>query len=60
MLETLDVLADREIKSLISHSYELIYSKLTRKAQAELSAKGNPIARKEGSKQRARSARHKV
>ena len=36
MLERLDALSDRDIKSLIANSYEMIFSKLTRKAQAEL------------------------
>ena len=36
MLERLDVLSDPEIKSLISDSYDMIFSKLTKKAQAEL------------------------
>ena len=36
MLERLDALSDREIKSLIENSYQMIFSKLTKKAQAEL------------------------
>ena len=38
MLERLDVLGDAEIKRLINGSYEMIFSKLTKKAQAELGA----------------------
>jgi predicted DNA-binding protein (MmcQ/YjbR family) len=36
MLERLDALSDVEIKRLIRVSYEMIFAKLTRKAQAEL------------------------
>jgi predicted DNA-binding protein (MmcQ/YjbR family) len=36
MLERLDALSDREIKSLIENSYQMIFAKLTKKAQAEL------------------------
>lgn len=38
MLERLDALSDREIKSLIENAYEMIFSKLTKKVQAELGA----------------------
>lgn len=38
-LETIDALPRAEIKRLLSKSYELVFAKLTRKAQAELSAK---------------------
>jgi len=38
MLERLDALNDSEIKGLIKNSYEMIFSKLTKKAQAELGA----------------------
>ena len=38
MLERLDALNDSEIKRLIKNSYEMIYSKLTKKTQAELGA----------------------
>lgn len=38
MLERLDALNDSEIKGLIKNSYEMIFSKLTKKAQAELSS----------------------
>jgi len=36
MLERPDALSDREIKSLIENSYQMIFAKLTKKAQAEL------------------------
>ena len=36
MLERLDALRDSEIKTLIAISYEMIFSKLTKKTQAEL------------------------
>lgn len=36
MLERLDALGDRELKSLIENSYQLMFAKLTKKAQAEL------------------------
>ena len=42
MLERLDALNDAEIKSLIKNSYEMIFSKLTKKAQAELGAATKP------------------
>jgi predicted DNA-binding protein (MmcQ/YjbR family) len=38
MLERPDALSDREIKSLIENSYQMIVAKLTKKAQAELSS----------------------
>ena len=38
MLERLDALRDREIKSLIENSYQMIFAKLTKKTQAELSS----------------------
>ena len=38
MLERLDALSDSEIKRLIKISYEMIFAKLTKKAQAELGA----------------------
>jgi predicted DNA-binding protein (MmcQ/YjbR family) len=40
MLERLDALRDSEIKSLIKDSYGMIFSKLTKKSQAELSGAG--------------------
>lgn len=42
MLERPDALADRELKSLIEKSYQMIFAKLTRKAQAELGAANKP------------------
>ena len=42
-LETLDALGDRELKTLISNSYEMILSKLPRKTQAELGAVTKPV-----------------
>jgi predicted DNA-binding protein (MmcQ/YjbR family) len=42
-LETLDVLGDRELKTLINNSYEMILSKLPKKTQAELGATTKPI-----------------
>ena len=39
MLERLDALSDSEIKRLIKISYEMIFAKLTKKAQAELGAR---------------------
>jgi len=44
MLKTLDALNDSEIKRLIKISYEMIFSKLTKKAQAELGATTKPAA----------------
>lgn len=44
MLERLDALSDREIKSLIANSYEMVFSKLTRKVQAELGSAKPPAA----------------
>jgi predicted DNA-binding protein (MmcQ/YjbR family) len=44
MLERLDALSDSEIKGLINNSYEMILSKLTKKAQAELGAATKPAA----------------
>jgi len=38
MLERLDALSDAEIKRLIGSSYEMIFSKLTKKTQAVLGA----------------------
>jgi predicted DNA-binding protein (MmcQ/YjbR family) len=42
-LETLDVLGDPELKTLINNSYEMIFSKLPKKTQAELGATTKPI-----------------
>jgi len=38
MLERLDALSDRELKSLIQNSYDMVFAKLTKKAQTELGA----------------------
>lgn len=43
MLEHLDALKDSEIKSLIKDSYGMIFSKLPKKAQAELSAPASEV-----------------
>jgi len=43
-LETLDALGDRELKTLINNSYEMILSKLPKKTQAELGAAPKSIA----------------
>lgn len=43
-LETLDALGDRELKTLIKNSYDMILSKLPKKTQAELGAATKPIA----------------
>ncbi|MEK6301211.1 MAG: MmcQ/YjbR family DNA-binding protein [Acidobacteriota bacterium] len=50
MLERLDALSDREIKSLIQNSYDMIFAKLTKKAQAELGGTKKPSASKTRSK----------
>ena len=52
MLERLDALSDRDIKSLIANSYEMIFSKLTKKTQAELGAATKPGAAKSRSAKR--------
>lgn len=52
MLERLDALSDRDIKSLIANSYEMIFSKLTKKTQAELGAATKPGASKSRSAKR--------
>jgi predicted DNA-binding protein (MmcQ/YjbR family) len=44
MLERLDALNDSEIKRLIKDSYEMIFSKLPKKTQAELAAATKPAA----------------
>ena len=51
MLERLDALSDAEIKQLIQLSYEMIFAKLTKKAQTELGAI-NKIAAKSKSTRR--------
>jgi predicted DNA-binding protein (MmcQ/YjbR family) len=42
MLERLDVLKDKELRSMIGNSYEMVFSKLTRKAQSELGGAASP------------------
>ena len=42
MLEHLNALGDSEVKRLIKNSYEMIFAKLTKKAQAELGANKKP------------------
>ena len=42
-LETLDALGDRELKTLINNSYQMILSKLPKKTQAELGAATKPV-----------------
>jgi predicted DNA-binding protein (MmcQ/YjbR family) len=44
MLERLDALNDSEIKGLIKNSYEMIFSKLTKKVQAELTEARKSVA----------------
>lgn len=44
MLERLDAIHDSEIKLLIKNSYEMIFSKLTKKVQAELGGATKPVA----------------
>lgn len=46
MLEQLDALPDSEIKRLIRNSYEMVFSKLTKKAQVELGCEPKPVAAK--------------
>lgn len=46
MLERLDALSDSDLKRLIRISYDMIYAKLTKKAQAELGASTKPAAKK--------------
>lgn len=46
MLERLDALNDSEIRALIRNSYEMIFSKLTKKSQGELGAAKKPAAGK--------------
>lgn len=45
MLERLDALSDSEIKRLIKISYDMIFAKLTKKAQAELGANKTIVAK---------------
>ena len=44
-LERFDALADREIANRISEAYDLVFAKLTKKAQAEISARRTRSAR---------------
>lgn len=52
MLERLDALNDSEIKGLIKNSYEMIFSKLTKKVQEQLGAATKPTV----TRKRARSS----
>ena len=53
MLEHLDALRDSELKSLIKDSYGMIFSNLTKKAQAELSGTASKaIVKKRPAKKR--------
>jgi predicted DNA-binding protein (MmcQ/YjbR family) len=45
MLERLDALSDSELKRLIKISYEMIFAKLTKKAQVELRASTQTAAK---------------
>lgn len=45
MLERLDALSDSDLKRLIRISYDMIYAKLTKKAQAELGANKQIVAK---------------
>ncbi|HXI90182.1 MAG TPA: MmcQ/YjbR family DNA-binding protein [Blastocatellia bacterium] len=53
MLEHLDALNDAEIKRLIQNSYEMIFSKLTKKAQAELAEQRKSVAARKRPRRRA-------
>lgn len=52
LLERLDALNDSEIKNLIKNSHEMIFSKLTKKAQAELGGSTKPPAAVKRAKKR--------
>ena len=52
MLEHLDALRDSELKTLIKDSYGMIFSNLTKKAQAELSGTGSKVVAKRPAKKR--------
>ena len=52
MLQHLDALSDSEIKELIKNSYEMIFSKLTKKVQAELGASAKQAAAVKRSRKR--------
>lgn len=50
LLERLDALSASEIKGLIRNSYEMIFSKLTRKTQAELGGAPGPARAKKAAR----------
>jgi predicted DNA-binding protein (MmcQ/YjbR family) len=52
MLERLDALRDSELKTLIKDSYGMIFSNLTKKAQAELSGTSSKVVAKKPAKKR--------
>lgn len=52
MLERLDALRDSELKVLVKDSYGMIFSNLTKKAQAELSGTGKKGVAKRPTKKR--------
>ena len=52
MLEHLNALEDSEVKRLIKNSYEMIFAKLTKKAQAELGANKKPAAKPKSKRQK--------
>ena len=52
MLERLDALSDSEIKRLIKISYEMIFAKLTKKAQVELGASTQTAAKPKSSRRK--------
>lgn len=52
MLEHFDALRDSELKILIKDSYSMIFSNLTKKAQAELSGTGSKVVAKRPTKKR--------
>jgi predicted DNA-binding protein (MmcQ/YjbR family) len=55
-LEALDALGDRELKSLIKNSYEMVFSKLPKKTQAELGAGTKPAGTRKRRSERMRSS----
>lgn len=52
MLERLDALSDSELKRLIKISYEMIFAKLTKKAQVELGASTQTAAKPKSSRRK--------
>jgi predicted DNA-binding protein (MmcQ/YjbR family) len=52
MLERLEALNDSELKRLIKISYEMIFAKLTKKAQTELGATRKPAAKPKSTRQK--------